>query len=111
MAAKAIQCPPFTALMVTHAGDKSAFLRKALQSLQDQTLRPAETVLICSGPLSDAHISVIAEHSGALNIKRVDLRRNRPLGFSLNVGLRIASSQWVARMDADVICVPDSYLR
>ncbi len=101
--------PPFSVLMVTHAGDQVEHLRAALRSLNEQTLQSAETVLVCAGPLSDAHNSVIAGYEDALNIKRVELWRNRPLGFSLNVGLREVSHEWVARMDADDICHPDRF--
>ncbi len=101
--------PLFSVLMVTHAGDQPDHLRGALQSLDEQTLRPAETILVCAGPLSDAHNSAISDYSDALLIKRMDLHRNRPLGFSLNIGLREASHEWIARMDADDICRPDRF--
>ena len=101
--------PPFSVLMVTHSGDQVAHLQAALQSLREQTLQPEETVLVCAGPLSNAHKTAIGGYDGALNVKRVDLWRNRPLGFSLNTGLREVSHEWVARMDADDICHPERF--
>jgi glycosyltransferase involved in cell wall biosynthesis len=103
------QLPPFSTLMVTYGGDDAGHLFAALESLANQTLKAQETVLVCAGPMSKDHNEAIGEFTGALQIKRINLWQNRPLAFSLNVGLRAASNDWVARMDADDIAHPDRF--
>lgn len=104
-----VRYPRFSTVMVTYAGDDAAHLSAALKSLADQSVKAAETILVCAGPMSKDHDKAIADFAAELHIKRIDLWHNRPLAFSLNVGLRAASNQWVARMDADDIAHCDRF--
>ena len=99
----------FGVLMAVYAGDESSLLADSLQSLLGQTLRASEVVVVEDGPISLGLSSVIDCYRSALNIKSVRLATNGGLSRALNEGLRACSSEFVARMDADDVCLPDRF--
>jgi glycosyltransferase involved in cell wall biosynthesis len=91
-------------LPVYNAGE---FLRPAVQSILDQTYADFEFIIIdnCS---TDGSFEILGEY--AAQDDRIRLYRNEQnLGFvySLNRGNRLATSEYVARMDADDVSMPD----
>lgn len=97
--------------MVTYAGDSPDHLRAALSSLAGQTLRAQKTCIVCAGPISLGLEDVIQSFVDDLNITRVNLPENGPLGTSLNAGLQAIDTAWVARMDSDDIAHPERFER
>lgn len=81
------------------------FLDAALWSIRRQTLRDLEVVLIDDGS-TDQTLSMARAHAAQDGRVRVVSRANRGLVESLNEGVRVARADWIARMDADDICVP-----
>ena len=105
---------PFSLLISTYGGDRADFLRQAfVSSVQEQTRRPAEVVLVQDGPV-DAELAAEIEHLVATSpvpVQHVVCPENRGLGPALDRGLAAASHEVVARMDADDISVPERFAR
>lgn len=94
----------FSVLMSVYLKDRPEHLDRALQSLAEQTVRPAETVVVKDGPLTPELEAVIEGRSKELTIKTVVLENNVGLGQALRDGLPQCSNEIVARMDSDDIC-------
>lgn len=100
---------PYSVLMSVYHKEKPAFFREAIDSMLQQTVRPAEIVLVCDGKLTPELDAVIAEKCDAYPelFHVIRLSENRGLGIALDVGLRACKHSLVARMDTDDIALPD----
>lgn len=104
--------PPFSVLLPVYAGDDAAHLRRAIESIREQTLRPAELVVVEDGPVGEATAAVLADaEAGDLPVVRVRLPQNRGLAEALNHGLEACAHEIVARHDADDVSAPDRFAR
>jgi glycosyltransferase involved in cell wall biosynthesis len=79
----------------------------ALQSLQEQTLQPAEIVLVKDGPLTAELDAVIERYTAMLQLHVLVLPKNVGLSSALNAGLEIATQPWIMRFDSDDYCRPE----
>ncbi len=77
------------------------YLGEAIESILDQTLRNFEFLIINDGS-TDNSLNIINGFDDA-RIRLIDHPKNMGLVASLNEGLKIASGQFIARMDADDI--------
>lgn len=94
--------PEVTVLMSVHNGEDH--LKKALDSILAQTLRDFELLVIDDGS-TDGTPAILAA-CGDPRIKVVR-QENRGLAAALNRGLDLARGRYVARMDADDVCLPE----
>ncbi|WP_142849678.1 glycosyltransferase [Telmatospirillum sp. J64-1] len=104
---------PFSVLMATYAGDRAEWLRKALASIRNQTLHPAELVIVLDGPVSAASEQVITAFRATVPfpVLLVRLPENQGLAAALNAGLEVCTQPWCARMDSDDLCEPQRFER
>lgn len=96
-------------LMSVYKSEKADYLDRALRSVwTDQTLKPDEIVLIEDGPLGDELRRIITDWKSLLEERLVLLRNTKNLGLtkSLNKGLKVIKSDFIARMDSDDISHP-----
>lgn len=91
--------------VVLAAHNAGRFLQDALDSVLAQTLRDFELVVIDDG--SNDNTARILDRYVDPRIRVIRLEQNRGLVQALNVGIRIARSPLIARMDADDVCEPD----
>jgi GT2 family glycosyltransferase len=102
----------FSLLLSTYDGDDPGFLRAAfVSSVQEQTRRPDEVVLVQDGPVPDELAGEI-EHlvrTSPVPVHHVVMESNLGLGPALDRGLERCSHEIVARMDADDISRPDRF--
>jgi glycosyltransferase involved in cell wall biosynthesis len=104
--------PEFSLLLPVYHGDSAPFLLSAFRSsVTDQTLKPAEVVLVQDGPVSASIVSAIAEldRSSPVPLKIVILPENRGLAEALTAGLAECTHEVVARMDADDLSEPNRF--
>ena len=105
---------PFSLLLAVWRNDDPGFLREAFtSSVQDQTRRPDQVVLVQDGPVPEALAEGIRELVSASPV-RVDhlvLDHNVGLGPALDRGLAACDHEIVARMDADDVSLPDRFER
>ena len=80
------------------------YLREAIESVLEQNLESLEVVVIDDG--STDGTSVILQEYAINGRIRVHRQTNQGLVAALNTGLQIARSKYVARFDADDICMP-----
>ncbi|MCR4672504.1 MAG: glycosyltransferase [Lachnospiraceae bacterium] len=99
----------YSVLMAVYSGDDPSLIKAAADSMLSQTIKPDQFVIVVDGPVSDeieeALRSLMREAPGLFRI--VARRRNRGLASSLNLGLRLCKNEFVARMDADDVSLPE----
>lgn len=96
-------------LMSVYNGERPEYLLETLKSLDRQTYRADEVVLVEDGPINPDLLAVVDRFRNALNIHSVVLSRNCGLGAALNAGLEACSHSLVARMDTDDIALPERF--
>lgn len=100
----------FSVLLSIYYKESPLHLIEALDSIFNQTVLPAEVILVKDGPLIAELDNIIDKYQQENSIfKVVALPKNRGLGYALNEGLKHCSYSWVARMDTDDICFPDRF--
>ena len=105
---------PFSLLMSVYAGDRADFLRRAFHSsVQQQSRRPAEVVLVQDGPVPPEIAACLDElcEDSPVPVHRVVLPQNLGLARALEAGLERCRHDVVARMDADDVSLPDRFAR
>jgi len=90
--------------MPVHNGQ--SYLREAMDSVIGQTYQDWEFLIVDDGSTDDTP-RILNEYSRRENrIRIVQNPSNLGISMSLNKGLAVASGTFVARMDADDICLP-----
>ena len=95
---------PVTFLLPVYNGEK--FLSEALKSIQDQTFKDFEVLIINDGS-TDSSQSIIDDFAATDKRFKCIQRENRGLIKTLNEGLDVIQTKYIARMDADDICHPE----
>jgi glycosyltransferase involved in cell wall biosynthesis len=100
----------FSVIMPFYSGDLPGHLHDALNSLAVQSLPADEIVLVQDGPVS-SNLREVVEHwelkLPSLNWHILDV--NQGLSAALNAGIAEAKHEWLARMDADDVCLQDRF--
>ncbi len=86
-----------TVLMAVY--NASAFIRTAIESIRCQTYRDFDFLIVDDGSTDDTR-EIVRSYDDA-RIELLCLERNVGQTAALNIGLRHASTAWIARMDAD----------
>jgi glycosyltransferase involved in cell wall biosynthesis len=95
--------PLITVLMPVYNSAKH--LSKAIDSVLSQTFQAFEFVIIDDGS-SDESEQIINSYSDS-RIRFFQNKENRGISATLNRGIELANTEWIARMDADDICFPE----
>lgn len=101
----------FSVLMSVYKDEEPAFLDKALESIENQTVQADQIVLVEDGPLPSYLDEVISKHCENLPQKYdvLKLPHNQGLGLALNKGVEYCRNEWIARMDSDDISVANRF--
>ena len=100
----------FSVLISCYKKDKPEELAIALRSIWDeQTVKPAEIVIVKDGALTPDLDAVIEEFKQRAPVNIVPLAENKGLGLALAEGVAHCSYDYIARMDSDDISVPDRF--
>lgn len=101
----------FSVLISVYFKESSLFFDEALNSIEQQTLKPNEIVLVEDGPLTEELNTVIESHlqNSTIPYKIVKLEKNMGLGIALRKGVNACQYPWIARMDSDDISVVDRF--
>lgn len=95
--------PEITVLMPVYNAEQ--FLREAMDSILNQSFRDFEFLIIDDGS-TDASISMIQQYQDP-RIRLIRNEKNMGISPTLNRGIELASSDLIARMDADDISYPN----
>ena len=106
----------FSVAMSVYGRDNAAWFDLALGSVIEQTVRPAEIVLIVDGPVSAELDAVIDKycvrcHETGIRMNLIRFEKNQGLGTALKTAVENASQDLIARMDSDDIAVSDRFER
>ncbi len=100
----------FSVSMSVYGGDNPQHFKIALESVFNQTAKPAEVVLVVDGPIPEETSQIIKimqdVHS---NLKVLYLEKNMGHGWSRRHGLQNCSNELVAIMDSDDISIPGRF--
>ena len=83
------------------------FLKEAIDSVLNQTYKDYEFLIINDGS-TDHSESIILSYNDT-RIKYHKNEFNKGLVYTLNKGLQLAKGKYIARMDADDICLPTRF--
>ncbi|RYQ16768.1 glycosyltransferase [Bifidobacterium pseudolongum] len=118
------ELPPFTLLMSVYGGNTLRELERAVQSgTIEQTLPPAQLVIVRDGPVSDdiqryldslpstMAVWFAVEHPDmpSPTVTVVPLSENHGLAHALNVGLEHCTYEYIARADCDDVSMPNRF--
>ncbi|WP_289088017.1 glycosyltransferase [uncultured Veillonella sp.] len=97
----------YSVLMSVYKNDKGQYLEEAINSMVQQTVKPAEIILVEDGPLTTELYEVIDKFKNNYPeiFRAIPLEKNVGLGKALNIGLEHCRYDLVARMDSDDISV------
>ncbi|GAA2455966.1 glycosyltransferase [Agromyces soli] len=105
---------PFSLLLPVYRGDDAAHFLKAVgSSTAEQTVRPAQLVLVQDGPVGDGLAEAIerAVAQSPVPVTRHVFDENVGLAAALEHGLTLCTHDIVARMDADDISLPERFAK
>lgn len=102
---------PFTVLISVYEKENENYLNDALLSIEHQTVKPNEIIIVEDGLLPERLTKVISNYreNSVISVRSLKLKRNHGLGYALKYGVNNASYNLIARMDSDDICVPDRF--
>ncbi len=95
--------PSVTVLMPVY--NASRFLREAVTSVLEQRYSDFEFIIINDGS-ADGSAGIITSFRDE-RIRVINNERNLGLIATLNKGIQLANGKFIARMDADDVCLPD----
>jgi glycosyltransferase involved in cell wall biosynthesis len=97
--------PAASVIMPVYNGEK--YLKQAVESVLRQTLPDFEFIILDDGSTDETY-SVLEEFARQdARIRLYQNEKNLGLSRTLNLGLEQARSEYIARMDADDICLPE----
>lgn len=98
----------YSVLMSVYAKDHPDYLRLAIESMLNQTVKPEQYVIVEDGPLTVELNEVIDGYKETQSelFTVVKISQNKGLSNALNVGLKECRNELIARMDADDISLP-----
>ena len=82
------------------------FLGEAIESILNQTLSDFELIIVNDGSSDDTPVLLAGYAARDARIQKYCFQANRGLAVALNYGIRHASGEYIARMDADDISLP-----
>ena len=98
-------------LMSLYIKEKPEYARECFESLERQTVKADEWVIVEDGPLTKGLYDLLDEYEtkypGLIN--RVPLKTNHGLGLALREGITHCSNEIVARMDTDDVAMDNRF--
>lgn len=92
--------------MCVYHKEKTAFLKRSIESVMSQTVLPDDFVIVCDGQLTDElYIVLDAASKKYHQINVVKKDEQEGLGLSLEYGLKHVKNDIVMRMDSDDVCL------
>jgi len=109
MAAIASPLPAFSVVMPAHRADDH--LVQALRSVEAAMAgHDAELIVVANGAARE-QVAALARQTTTRPDTRIELTPLRSLVHALNRGIELARGEFVARFDADDLCLPDRFAR
>ena len=100
-----LSLPLISVIMPVYKGER--FLREAIDSILNQTFTDFEFIIINDGS-TDGTLEIIQSYSDK-RIRLVNNESNQGIVACLNHGIELAQGEYIARMDADDISLPERF--
>ena len=100
-----VDVPVISVVMSVYNGEK--YLRESIESILGQTYKNFEFIIINDGSTDSTREIVLSYDDPRIYL--IDNEENIGLTKSLNKGLKIARGEYIARMDADDVSMPDRF--
>lgn len=99
----------YSVLMSVYINEKPQYLREAINSMLNQTLKLDEFVIIQDGNLTKELEAVIEEYKNKYKnlFNIIKIKENVGLGEALAIGVRACKNEYIARMDSDDIATKE----
>lgn len=98
--------PVISVVMSVYNAEK--YLDEAIESILNQTFKDFEFIIINDGS-TDKSLEIIEKYQKEYNRIVLISRENKGLIYSLNEGIEKARGEYIARMDADDISLPNRF--
>lgn len=98
--------PTISVLMPVYNAER--YVAQAVQSILDQTFRDFEVLIIDDGS-TDRSLEILKRYEASDPRIRLISRPNTGYVVALNEMLDLAHGEFIARMDADDVCLPDRF--
>ena len=98
-----------TAIMAVWAGDRPHQIKAAIESVLNQSRQADEFVIVIDGPVDSQISACLAKFKTDRSIKIVALPQNIGRGMARNHGIKLATSDIIAMMDADDVSRPNRF--
>ena len=94
-------------LMPIYEKEKKEYFEQAIKSIFIQTLKPDEVVIVEDGKITASLENTIEKYEKKYPklIKRVKIKNKSNLGKALAIGVENCKNEYIARMDADDVCL------
>lgn len=86
------------------------FLSEAVESILNQTYREFELIVVDDGS-TDRSLEIVHEYARKDDRVRVIHNEHDGISSALNTGIRAAKYDWIARMDADDVSLPERFAK
>lgn len=96
--------PKISVIMPVYNAEK--YLKQSIESILNQTYKDFEFIIINDGS-TDNSLNIIYEYANKHTKIKVIARENRGLVCSLNEGISYSKGEYIARIDADDISLPE----
>ena len=93
---------------ITPVYNNAPYMREALDSILNQTFADFEYIAINDGS-TDNSLEILEEYAQKDPRIRIDSHENKGYIATLNEGLGVARAEFIARMDADDVSLPDRF--
>ncbi len=99
----------YSVLMSVYEREKAEYLKAAIESMLNQTIKTNDFVLVCDGKLTNELEQIVNyfEKTYPFLFHIIRLSENHGLGYALNEGIKECKNNLIARMDSDDISAPD----
>lgn len=104
-----MNCQKFSVSMCVYGKDNPKWFEIAVESVLNQSVKPAEVVLVVDGPVPVELDAIIKKYEQNRIFKVVRFAENQGHGNARRAGLKACTNELVALMDADDICVRDRF--
>ncbi len=108
-----LEMPTISVLSAVYKNERPDYLDRMLKSVWDnQSLKPKQIIIVEDGPLTAGLYQVLDEWKEKIGDVLYRLKNSTNLGLtvSLNKGLEVVCSEYIARIDSDDMCMPNRFL-
>lgn len=99
----------FSIVIAVYKRDHPVWFQQALESIRNQTITSNDILIIADGPLTKSLNNVLSHYKHEKTVSIIRLKKNQGLGNALNIGIKHAKHELIARMDADDLAVRNRF--